>query len=127
MDESRRIKRSEANAYLGIYDNESNMLIGRLTDITTLGMQMLSYNQVGPTKDFNFKLELPFELSGSRWIEMHAKCIWCRPDESGKYYNAGFQFRDISDENTKLIEQLINCPVFKNGMQLKKDLVGPKK
>ncbi len=127
MGESRRIKRNEANAYLGIYDRESNMLVGRLTDITALGMQVLSYTEIGPTNDLSLKLELPFELSGQRWIEMNAKCIWCRPDNTGKYYHAGFQFRDISEQNAKLIEELINCPVFKNGMQLKKELVGPKK
>ena len=107
MPEKRKLKRRQLIYYLRVLDRDSEMLIGRLVDITTEGVMLLSESPLKLDKLFKFKMILPPHFKAQKIITFDAKCLWSKIDVNPDLYTSGFQFDRISPQDIYLIEELI--------------------
>ncbi len=107
MPEKRKLKRRQLIYYLRVLDRDTEALIGRLVDITTEGVMLLSESALEIDKLFKFKMILPAHFEARKEITFDAKCLWSKIDINPDLYTSGFQFDRISPKDMHLIEELI--------------------
>ncbi|MEW5725651.1 MAG: PilZ domain-containing protein [Thermodesulfobacteriota bacterium] len=107
MIEQRRLKRRQLVYYLKVNDRLSGQTVGRLVDITTEGVMLISSYPIETNRVYQMVMTLPQEMEGAREIAFDAKSHWCRKDVNPDFYVAGFQFVTVSPEDVLTITDLI--------------------
>lgn len=107
MNERRKIERKYLIYYLRVFDRNSNKLMGNLVDITTKGLMMMSETPIETDAVFNMAMDLPEPIHGSKKITFDAKSIRCVQDSNPAFYNTGFEFVSINDEDVETIKALM--------------------
>ena len=89
--------------------------MGRLIDLSTVGMKLLLENSVADQTAFEFKIELPKPIAGKDHLTFDAECVWCSMSgKSEKKYEAGFKITNIDFEQIEAIQYLLNDPLFED-------------
>jgi hypothetical protein len=114
MHDKRKLKRVHLIYYLRIFDNESNIRVGHLVDITTEGIMLISEEPAPRGKDFSFRMQLPGNITGREEINFKARCLWSRKDFNPDFYVSGYTIEEISSKEVKTITALINQYGFKS-------------
>lgn len=112
MGNTRNRLRRQTDSFLGVYDRASEELVGRLVDMTTDGVKLLSGQPLEANAEFQFKMDLPVEMKGSKDITFDAVSIWSKQDNVSHEYYTGFQILGLSSKEKQKIEQLIDGPLF---------------
>ena len=102
-----RLKRNYCKVFFRIVNEETGEQLGNLVDITVDGLRMVGSAPVNPDAIYYLKLVLPTEIEGVREVTLSAISRWCNQDTNPEFYNAGFEFRNVSMKNIKVIRQLI--------------------
>lgn len=108
MLEKRKFQRRHLIYYLRLFDRDTVNLIGHLVDITSEGVMVISENPIEVGKMFHMRMILPKEIFGREQITFSAISKWTAKDVNPSFYDTGFQFEEISDENIQTITQLID-------------------
>jgi hypothetical protein len=114
MYNKRKLKRVHLIYYLRLFDNETNIQVGHLVDITTEGIMMINEEPVPMGKNFSFKMQLPGNITGREEINFKARCLWSRKDFNPDFYVSGFTIEEISSKEVKTITALIHQYGFKS-------------
>jgi len=114
MHNKRKIRRIHLIYYLRLFDNETNIQVGHLVDITTEGIMMISEESMPMGKDISFKMHLPGIITGRDEINFRARCLWCRKDFNPDFFVSGYAIEKISPKEIKTITALINQYGFKS-------------
>jgi hypothetical protein len=96
MQERRKYPRKDLLLFANVYDSKSGKIIGTLLNITLEGAMVLSENRVE-------KNELVFT----------ANSRWCGPDINPEFFDVGYQFANVSDEDSQIIQAIIEKYGFK--------------
>lgn len=107
MVEKRKFQRRHLIYYLRVFDRDTVNLIGHLVDLTSEGVMVISENPIEIGKTFHLRMILPKEIIGKEQITFDAVSKWTAKDVNPSFYDTGFEFQDISKENTIIITQLI--------------------
>lgn len=107
MSERRTQKRKHILYYLKVYDQYTGDLLGQMADITTKGLNLISQEPVDSGRFYTLRMDLPSDVSGKSEIQFKAKSMWCKPDINPNFYSIGLQFVHISEDDTSIIESLI--------------------
>jgi hypothetical protein len=106
-DERRDNKRRKFNYYMRMLENNTQQLIGYLSDISSRGFQLECPILVTTNKDYNFRLELTPDISDKSYITFLARCRWSRPDEvDPSLHDAGFQIVSISPHDNEIFQRM---------------------
>lgn len=108
MRERRKQERKNLMAYTQVFDLYGGFLLGYLADLTQYGAMVIS--EVLQRRDTEITLafeipELP-NISTSR-MTLPARVVWCEHDISPQFFNVGFEFKEVSDQQRSLIETII--------------------
>ena len=106
-ERSSSTSRSIKTAIFGVTNLETDRLMGHMTDITPVGLQMTTFKPVEVRSIFNFRLRLPEPIQGSIFIIMDAECLWCKQGTDAKSYIAGFKLNAITPGNVKRVQTLM--------------------
>lgn len=112
MANTRNRLRRRTDSFLGVYDRSSEELVGRLVDMTTDGVKLLSVSALEANAEFQFKMDLPVDIRGSKAITFDAVSIWSKQDSVSHEYYTGFQILGLSPKEKQKIELLIDGPLF---------------
>jgi hypothetical protein len=112
--ENRKAKRRHIIYYLPVSDTANGEELGRLVDITTIGMMLISEKPLAVGSDYSFKITLPQEIKSPRTIEVRGQSKWCHKDVNPDYYAVGIQFDATDPEQARLINGLINILGFED-------------
>ena len=107
METKRKSPRKALKVYLKVTDEKTDELFGYMVDVTKEGIQLTSEDVLETEVSFQLKLELPVEIEGKKFISFSSTSKWSEKDRESDYYNSGFQLDEISAEDQKLVEQLI--------------------
>ena len=110
MSERRKIERKYLIYYLRVFDRNTNLFMGNLVDITTKGLMMMSETPIKPNTVFTMAMDLPepiHGIHGSKKVTFDAKSIRCEQDSNPAFYNTGFEFVSINDEDVETIKALM--------------------
>ncbi len=105
--ELRKAKREQSIYYLQVTDRGGGKTVGRLVDLTTEGIMVVSEGPLDPEANYGLQITLPREIAGATEVEFDAQCRWCRPAANPDYFDSGLQVLDISLTHLSRLELLI--------------------
>ena len=114
MNERRKQERKSLVAYTQVFDLYGGNLLGYLGDLTASGAMIISEKPMKPDVEITLAIELP-ELPNIKAVRMSlaSRVAWCQQDLSPQYFNIGFEFKEVSAEQKKLIESIIENYQFR--------------
>lgn len=116
MNIQRKESRKKLMAFTPVYDLLHKTLLGYVGDLTLQGVMVIGEKQVEIDKHLTLGIEFPEslpEMSATR-VAISARAAWCRQDDSPQYFNIGFEFADVSPENAKIIEAILERYQFRS-------------
>lgn len=106
MTEERALKRMHVISYLKVSERNTDYSIGQVVDITTEGMRLYSKEPLQPEMIRQFSMALNENEENTRDVTFDAVVIWCKKAHDRGYYDMGIQLRNVSEYDSKTIEQL---------------------
>ncbi len=114
MQERRKISRKYLAIYSRVFDRTSGRVLGYLSDLTNGGAMIISDSSMAENQDINLRFDLPDPtLFSTDHLNMDAHIVWCRPDIDPAFYNIGFEFKVISPDQAKIIDEMITAYEFR--------------
>lgn len=107
-EEKRAYERYSVEFYLSVYDRETDALVGHVVDISLGGLQLLSEAPIPAGEDFRFRMEVSLESGRQETVEFEAWPVWQSEDLNPGFYNAGFQFTDLSPGAAQSVQAIID-------------------
>ena len=120
MNNQRKESRKRLVAFTPVYDLLHKTLIGYIGDLTPQGVMVIGEKPVEINKQLTLGIEFPDDESKTHILKIviSARAAWCRQDETPKYFNIGFEFLDISLENAKIVDAILNRYQFRQVMNV---------
>ena len=114
MQERRKISRKYLAIYSRVFDRVSGRVLGYLSDLTNGGAMIISDTAMAENQDINLRFDLQDpSLFSTDHLNIDAHIVWCRPDIDPAFFNIGFEFKEISPEHAKIIEEMITAYEFR--------------
>ena len=108
MDEKRQLERIPLIYYLGVFDRNTDDLIGYLADITSEGALIMCEKPIKTGSSHELKIESYSLTQASKDIEFDARCMWTAECTTLNFYNCGVQFQRIEQEILEEIKVLVD-------------------
>ena len=105
--EQRKLKRRQLIYYLKVMDSQTEQPIGRLVDITTEGLMLVSSQPIALDKVYSLKMDLPAEMNQLKSVKFDAQSLWSNRDVNPDFIDTGFKFVDVSSNDISAITDLI--------------------
>jgi hypothetical protein len=116
MNNNRKESRKKLMAFTPVYELLHKKLIGYIGDLTLKGVMVIGEKPIEVDRNFTLGIEFPegsVSISTAR-IVMPSRAAWCRNDDSPQYFNIGFEFLEVSPENAKVIEAILERYQFRS-------------
>ena len=114
MQERRKAQRKNLMAYTQVFDLYGGYLLGYLGDLHLQGAMVIGQRFMEENSEVTLAIELPElpEIKTSR-ITIPARTVWCQQDISPEFFNVGFEFKTVTEEQATLIESIMNNYEFR--------------
>jgi len=114
MQERRKVQRKNLMAYTQVFDLSGGFLLGYLGDLHLQGAMVIGQRPLEENAELILGIELPElpNISTSR-ITLPVRVAWCQQDISPEFYNVGFEFKEVTPEQTAMIEAIMNNYEFR--------------
>src|SRR5688572_6026544 len=108
MQERRKQPRKNLMSYSQVFELSEGRLIGYLDDLNLLGTMVIGDQSMEVDTRLEISIQLPElpEISASRLV-LPVRVTWCQLDLSPDYFNIGMEFELVTDEQTSIIEAVI--------------------
>jgi len=117
MTNSRQESRKKLMAFTPVYELKHKVLLGYINDLTLKGAMVSGQKALEVNWSMTIGIEFPEApptMAATR-IVLPARVAWCRQDdESPQYFNIGFEFTEVSPENLKIIEAVLERYQFRS-------------
>jgi hypothetical protein len=108
MRERRGIKRKQTRHHTSVRAMPDGQVVGRLVDITTTGLMLLSPRPIPPGCEMKLRIPLRVMVHDMNEIEISAVTVWCRPDANPRFHRIGFEIPDIGGIEAYAIETVLS-------------------
>lgn len=117
MQERRQEPRKNLMAYTQVYDLYGGYLIGYLGDLTLKGAMVISEKTMDENIELTLAIELPDlpDIQVSR-MTLSARVVWCQQDISPEFFNVGFEFKDATPDQKKVVKAIIDNYEFRRDL-----------
>jgi hypothetical protein len=114
MKERRKAERKNLMAYTQVFDLYGGFLLGYLGDLNVQGTMVIGEKAMKENTELTISIELP-ELPNinAMRMTMPVRVVWCQPDLSPQFFNLGFEFKEVSEEQKAMIEAIIQNYEFR--------------
>jgi len=114
MQDRRKQPRKDLMSYSQVFDVNGGYLMGYLGDITLLGAMVISDQEIETNRNVTVQIQLP-ELEGfsDTMIVIPARTVWCRQDLSPEYFNVGIEFKELTNQQKKIIATMVENYEFR--------------
>jgi hypothetical protein len=94
--------------YLQVIDQDTQQVMGHLSDISSGGFKLDSPNVLPVNKDFRFRMNLSSEVADKPYMDFLARSRWCSVDPIDPYvYNIGYQLTQISPGDLEIFNRMM--------------------
>jgi hypothetical protein len=107
MQDRRKHPRKDLYLFLNVYDPKSEQNIGTLLNLSLEGAMVLSENRVDSDMVFELQIKLPENFFQKHELVFTAKSRWCAPDINPEFYDVGYQFANVSEEDGRIIKEIL--------------------
>ena len=117
MQERRKEQRKNLMAYTQVFDLNGGHLLGYLGDLNLHGVMVIGDKPLAENTELTLAIELPElpNINTSR-ITIPARVAWCQQDISPEYFNVGFEFKEVTDNQKMVIEAIMANYEFRRDM-----------
>ena len=118
FSDRRKEPRKKLMAFTSVYDQDKGVLIGYIRDLTLQGVLVISEKILDIDKQITLSIELPGglpEIAATR-MTIPARVARCMEDEGSQTYQIGFEFTDVTPEQVKIIQALLERYHFRHKM-----------
>ncbi len=113
MQERRKYPRKDLLLFANVYDSRSGKIIGTLLNITLEGAMVLTENKIDQDNLMELHIKLPDNFVKKNELVFTANSRWCAPDINPEYFDVGYQFANVTEEDSHIIQALIEKYGFK--------------
>jgi hypothetical protein len=113
MQERRKYPRKDLLLFANVYDSKSGKIIGTLLNITLDGAMILTESKIDQNNVMELHIKLPENFVKKKELIFTANSRWCAPDINPEYYDVGYQFASVSEEDGHIIQAIIEKYGFK--------------
>lgn len=107
MANKRSQERHELNVYLEVRDGETGQTIGRIVDLTTGGLRLVSDEPLSSGHDYDLLIETDIGGEAQVPVRVAARCTWSGHDVNPDYHAAGLQFQNLQPRQQTLLARVI--------------------
>lgn len=107
MEDRRKFRRRYLMYYSRVFDRKTGSVLGYIVDLTPDGAMIISEEPVAPGQVFQFRMDLPEDISEKSFMDFEAKSVWCKKDIDPNFYDTGLQMMDIAEDDQKIVEKMI--------------------
>ena len=120
LSEKRNLPRRELIFYLKTSDLLSGHELGRMIDIHSQGLLLMSLKPLELGREYMVGIELPKALQGqfNTHVGLKAKCVWLKRSRVVPYTEHGLMITEKTPDSERTIEMLINLFALPNGAQV---------
>lgn len=105
MKEKRRAERRKISYYFKALSSNTLELVGHLTDVSKVGINLDCPNPVKVGEILNLSIETTPDVSETELITFKAQCKWCRTDVIvPNVFNTGFEILEISPHDAQVLQ-----------------------
>lgn len=113
MQERRKLPRVYLAMYSRVFDRGTGRVLGYLADLNHIGAMVISDDAIPEGQHLHLRLDLPDPIFEQTHVDFEARVAWCKPDLDPAFQNLGFEFFDVTDEQKKLIDKIVETYEFK--------------
>ena len=114
MLERRKYPRKDLLLFANVYDSKSGKIVGTLLNITLEGAMVLSENQIAANDTMELHIKLPENFVQKNELIFTASTRWCGPDINPEFFDVGYQFANVTLEDSQIIQTTIDKYGFKD-------------
>ena len=117
MQERRKEQRKNLMAYTQVFDLYGGYLLGYLGDLHLNGAMVIGNTLMTENTEITLAIELPElpNINMSR-ITIPARVVWYQQDISPEFFNVGFEFKEVTDEQKTVIKAIMENYEFRRDM-----------
>ncbi len=105
--EKRNLKRKPFSYYMQVSDDNSDHIIGYLSDISPRGFRLDCRRELPINQTFSLRFDLTDEVASKPFMVLVARSRWCRLDELDPFvYNVGFQIVSMDAEDVEIFKRI---------------------
>ncbi|EZQ20177.1 PilZ domain-containing protein [Pseudomonas sp. G11-1] len=108
MNERRKLERHHVSNSLEVYDLDSGELLGRVVDLHTEGLMLLSERPIELNRSWALQVNLPMNLNGVSEFMLDAESRWDRKSLASGQYWTGLQFTHLPEDSRRCIERMVS-------------------
>lgn len=113
MKEKRKAQRKQTNEFFGIYHRATDEFIGKLLDLSIMGMKIQAVQEMDVGCIYDFRIDLPKPILGHFNLAFHTECVWCNESTTSKgEYDIGFEVKEKLFEKIDIIKHLLDNELF---------------
>jgi Tfp pilus assembly protein PilZ len=114
MQERRKVQRKNLMAYTQVFDLSGGYLLGYLGDLHLSGAMVIGNKEMSENTELTLAIELPDlpNISMTR-ITIPVRVAWCQQDISPEFFNVGFEFKEVTPAQNKVIEAIMQNYEFR--------------
>ena len=120
MSNARKESRKKLMAFTPVYELKRKTLLGYIADLTLKGTMVSGGKALEVNQHMTIGIEFPEApptMTVTR-IVVPARVAWCRPEENPQNFNIGFEFAEVSPENAKIIEAVLERYQFRSAVDV---------
>ena len=102
----RLIERHQLGFFLAVFNRFTDKPLGYLGNVSDGGLMLISQLPMLVDANFELRLKLPGTDGDPQFIDLTARCLWCREDVTPHCYDSGFILYQPPAEYAVLISTL---------------------
>ena len=109
MPDKRKAARRKFSFYMRVLDDETEVTVGHLVDVSPIGMRLETMAPIPSGKEFHVHMELTPDVSDRLFMFVAIRSIWCKPDDiMPNLQHVGFEIIDISPHDQEIYQRLLD-------------------
>lgn len=108
MPNLRKRPRKNTPHHVKVLDDNSGRVLGRVVDITSDGLMLVSDQSVPRGLRTSIRINLPIMVQNRSDITVEAEAVWSRQDTNPKFFNSGWKFLNLTGDEGYLLEEVMH-------------------
>ncbi|PCJ20942.1 MAG: hypothetical protein COB04_03485 [Gammaproteobacteria bacterium] len=106
-NDGRRLPRRRMNKFLRLTDRVSSQVLGRVMDMTTEGIMLISGTPLHQADVMSVSMGLPEDFEDGAVVAFQAKVVWTKKSSHSNNYATGLKIVSIDAKDKAVISRLI--------------------
>jgi len=108
MSNLRNRPRKNTPHHVKVLDETSGRVLGRVVDITSDGLMLVSDQSVPRGLRTHLRINLPIMVQNRSDVTVEAEAVWSKQDTNPKFYTSGWKFINLGGEEGYLLEEVMH-------------------